>query len=75
MKELYTKPVSQIDEFKTYDEVLTASYTGGNTGIDVVLWINSRDRVDRRTVDVRALERENIAQSVNRTASAVKDAP
>ena len=34
MKELYTKPMSQIDEFKTYDEVLTASYTGGNTGID-----------------------------------------
>ena len=29
-----TKPMSQIDEFKTYDEVLTASYTGGNTGID-----------------------------------------
>ena len=34
MKELYTKPMSQIDEFNTYDEVLTASYTGGNTGID-----------------------------------------
>ena len=26
MKELYTKPMSQIDEFKTYDEVLTTSY-------------------------------------------------
>lgn len=25
MKEFYTKPMSQIDEFKTYDEVLTTS--------------------------------------------------
>ncbi len=30
MKELYTKPMSQIDEFRTYDEVLTTSYTTVN---------------------------------------------
>lgn len=35
MKELYTKPMSQIDEFKTYDEVLTASYTGIDHGTDL----------------------------------------
>ncbi len=29
MKELYTKPVSQIDEFKTYD-VVTTSIGQGN---------------------------------------------
>lgn len=31
MKELYTKPMSQIDEFRTNDDVLTTS-----TGIDHV---------------------------------------
>lgn len=30
MKELYTKPMSQIDEFKTYDVVTTS--TTGTTG-------------------------------------------
>lgn len=34
MKELYTKPVSQIDEFKTYDEVLTASGIDHTTDLD-----------------------------------------
>lgn len=28
MKELYTKPMSQIDEFKTYDVVTTSTTTG-----------------------------------------------
>ena len=31
MKELYTKPLSQIDEFKTYD-VVTTSTTGRDDG-------------------------------------------
>ena len=36
MKELYTKPMSQIDEFKTYD-VITTSTRGreeGDGGLD-----------------------------------------
>lgn len=33
MKELYTKPMSQIDEFKTYDVITTS--TGGNGREDV----------------------------------------
>lgn len=31
MKELYTKPMSQIDEFKTVDVITTST---GNDGID-----------------------------------------
>lgn len=33
MKELYTKPMSQIDEFKTYD-VITTSRDEGDGGLD-----------------------------------------
>lgn len=32
MKELYTKPMSQIDEFKTYDVVTTSTITTSTTG-------------------------------------------
>lgn len=32
MKELYTKPMSQIDEFKTYDVVTTSTGTGRDDG-------------------------------------------
>ena len=32
MKELYTKPMSQIDEFKTADVVVTASNIGQTEG-------------------------------------------
>ena len=33
MKELYTKPMSQIDEFKTYDVVTTS--TTGSTAVGI----------------------------------------
>ena len=34
MKELYTKPMSQIDEFKTYDVVTTSGRDDGDAGVE-----------------------------------------
>ena len=45
---------------------------GGNAGIDIVSRIDTRNRIDRRAVDIPAAGRINLAHAVDRAAEAVK---
>ncbi len=48
------------------------SVDGGDTGVDIVSWIFTCYRIQRKTVDIQADLRCDIAKTVNRLADTVK---